>query len=232
MSTHWTGYTSLNRGILHYIGPAGDNEFHAHAALQIVTVGDCEIFFGERHKQSAPLYVRPMAKHRLVANSIIEIYLIEPSSALGQTLLSQLPGQSVGAFDLVMTDFIREQSTSIAKTLPIALVRAITELSGPDAMQMKIEIVAKSAGMSVSRLRALAQRELGVSLSRWRLWQALQTALEELAAGSSPADAACAAGFSDQAHLTRRMKATLGLTPGQVLPRTASLKDRRSVQDQ
>ncbi|WP_207939347.1 hypothetical protein [Actinomadura darangshiensis] len=37
-------------------------------------------------------------------------------------------------------------------------------------------------------------------------------------AGQSPAAAAVAAGFADQAHLTRRMREMMGLTPAAVLP--------------
>ena len=41
-----------------------------------------------------------------------------------------------------------------------------------------------------------------------------EAAREALAAGASCADAAWAAGFSDQAHLTRAFKERLGMTPG------------------
>jgi len=37
-------------------------------------------------------------------------------------------------------------------------------------------------------------------------------------AGQLPADAAITAGFADQAHLTRRMREMVGLTPAAVLP--------------
>lgn len=42
----------------------------------------------------------------------------------------------------------------------------------------------------------------------------VEAAREALAAGASCADAAWAAGFSDQAHLTRAFKERLGMTPG------------------
>lgn len=37
-----------------------------------------------------------------------------------------------------------------------------------------------------------------------------------LAAGEPPASAAARTGFADQAHLTRRMRAVYGVTPGRV----------------
>ena len=42
----------------------------------------------------------------------------------------------------------------------------------------------------------------------------VEAAREALAAGASCADAAWAAGFSDQAHLIRAFKERLGMTPG------------------
>ena len=42
----------------------------------------------------------------------------------------------------------------------------------------------------------------------------VEAAREALAAGASCADAAWAAGFSDQAHLTRAFKERLGMTSG------------------
>ena len=51
-------------------------------------------------------------------------------------------------------------------------------------------------------------------LMRERGLSPAEAAREALAAGASCADAAWAAGFSDQAHLTRAFKERLGMTPG------------------
>jgi methylphosphotriester-DNA--protein-cysteine methyltransferase len=50
------------------------------------------------------------------------------------------------------------------------------------------------------------------------VWVRLRRAAEALRAGQSLADAAITAGFADQAHLTRRMREMMGLTPAAVLP--------------
>jgi AraC-like DNA-binding protein len=55
-------------------------------------------------------------------------------------------------------------------------------------------------------------------LARWRVWARLRRAAEALRAGQPPADAAITAGFADRAHLTRRMREMVGLTPAAVLP--------------
>ena len=55
-------------------------------------------------------------------------------------------------------------------------------------------------------------------LARWRVWTRLRRAAEALKGGQTLADAATAAGFSDQAHLTRQMREMMGLTPAALLP--------------
>ncbi|MFE0151441.1 helix-turn-helix transcriptional regulator [Nonomuraea sp. NPDC059007] len=78
--------------------------------------------------------------------------------------------------------------------------------------------LAAEVGLSPQRLRALARRELGMPLSRWRIWVRLRRAAEAMRAGQSPADAAITGGFADQAHFTRRLREMMGLTPAAVAP--------------
>ena len=73
--------------------------------------------------------------------------------------------------------------------------------------------VAGSVDLSPQRLRALARRELGMPLPRWRAWVRLRRAAEALVAGSSLAEAALEGGFADQAHMTRWMREMMGITP-------------------
>jgi methylphosphotriester-DNA--protein-cysteine methyltransferase len=78
--------------------------------------------------------------------------------------------------------------------------------------------LAAQVGVSPQRLRALARQQLGMPLARWRVWSRLRRAAEALQDGWSLADAAIAAGFADQAHLTRQMREMMGLTPAELLP--------------
>lgn len=220
MTLGWDGRAALHVGLIHYVGPAGDNAAHRHAALQIVLsegriVAETGVF-------QAPLYIRPMAEHRLEPSARVELFLIEPASKLGQRLLRDLPESDIGDLAEHHVNSLRDIDRAPGD-LPPALANALEYLSGEDAMQKTITDAAALAGVSVSGLRALSQRILGVNLSRWRLWQALQDALAHLAAGERAAYAAHAAGFSDQAHLTRSMKQTLGLTPGAVQQASAQI---------
>nr|WP_225953685.1 helix-turn-helix domain-containing protein [Kibdelosporangium phytohabitans] len=78
--------------------------------------------------------------------------------------------------------------------------------------------VAAAVGLSPQRLRALARQQLGMPLTRWRVWARLRRAAEALRDGQSLVDAAVTAGFADQAHLTRQMREMMGITPAAVLP--------------
>lgn len=215
MNSLWSGHSQFSNGLIHYRGPAGDNDVHAHAALQLVTSRGV-IEFDEEKSQGAPLYIRPLVSHRLLPAPDVDLYLIEPASRLGQKLLTNLPRDPVGPLsndDLrTLLNFESKLETDISGSLSVAL----SYLSGEDALQRSVADAATEAGISTSHLRSLASDTLGVPLSRWRLWQSLQLALTHLANGDRIADAAFAAGFSDQAHLTRSMKSTLGLTPGAV----------------
>lgn len=74
--------------------------------------------------------------------------------------------------------------------------------------------MAKIAGMSVSRLHALFQAELGQSPQAWLADLRLRRVQEWLARSStSIAELAHRAGYSDQSALTRAMRRATGLTP-------------------
>ena len=81
--------------------------------------------------------------------------------------------------------------------------------------KLTLEVVCNAVGISPSRLRALANKQLGTPFSKVVLWRKVSNACQLLAAGASLSSAALGAGFADQAHLTRTMKDTIGLTPSQ-----------------
>nr|WP_237545968.1 helix-turn-helix domain-containing protein [Streptomyces sp. SID1046] len=80
-----------------------------------------------------------------------------------------------------------------------------------------MDVVAARVGLSPQRLRALARQQLGIPLARRRIWSKLRRSAQALEEGRSPADAAAAGGFADQAHLTHRMREMIGMTPAAVL---------------
>jgi AraC-like DNA-binding protein len=77
----------------------------------------------------------------------------------------------------------------------------------------RLDGLAADVGISASRLRALANENIGVPLTQLRLWSRLARAIAWLPYGTT-ATAATSAGFADQAHFTRTARRFLGRTPG------------------
>lgn len=69
------------------------------------------------------------------------------------------------------------------------------------------------AGLSESRFRHVFVQETGMAFRPYVLWARLNHALELGFAGESWTDAAHAANFADQSHLTRTCRRMLGLVP-------------------
>jgi AraC-like DNA-binding protein len=78
----------------------------------------------------------------------------------------------------------------------------------------RIDVLASEVGISRSRLRSIVHEEIGVPLTQLRLWSRLARAILWLPHRPTAAAAATAAGFADQAHLTRTARRFLGRTPG------------------
>jgi AraC-like DNA-binding protein len=70
--------------------------------------------------------------------------------------------------------------------------------------------LSRSVGLSASRLQHLFAREVGVPLRRYRTWQRLRAAIQEVVGGSTYTHAAHAAGFYDQSHFSREFRRTFG----------------------
>lgn len=210
----WRGKVTFGDCYLNYVGPTGDNSLHRHFALQIVIGASIAVELADDARLAAPaIFIRPNVMHRLLPSESAELRLIEPYSNMGRAILRQLPSAAAGRLDnatQLLANSVAEDSI-----LPVdpRLAAVIAKLSGPDALQRSIAEAARQCGLSPQRLRSISARELGMPLSKWRLWAALRRASESLAKGASIADAAHDGGFSDQAHFTRVMRATLGITP-------------------
>jgi AraC-like DNA-binding protein len=86
-----------------------------------------------------------------------------------------------------------------------------------------------SLGLSRGYLQRLFRRVVGLAPGEYaRLWR-LAGAKARLAAGDTPAAVAAAAGFADQAHLTRWIHAVYGVTPGRIGRRKAGERPSRQA---
>jgi AraC family transcriptional regulator len=72
---------------------------------------------------------------------------------------------------------------------------------------------ASKCGVSPEHASRAVRRWFGIGPSQLRREARVRCAISALQDGASPAEAACEAGFADQPHLTRTLKAATGLTP-------------------
>jgi AraC family transcriptional regulator len=75
--------------------------------------------------------------------------------------------------------------------------------------------VARECGLSVGYFSHAFRRTLGVAPHKWLIEQRVVLSKEKLRdEGLSLSDVAAHCGFSDQSHLTRAFKQTVGVSPG------------------
>lgn len=210
----------IGEGYALYQGPSAAGDVHRHAAFQVAVAMRGEVAMvdaaGAEHRGVA-LVVPPMVPHRMLAAEDLRTFFIEPRCAFADRLRAHR-GRGVTAVP-ELRDLTEEQIASAgphpSRDLDPRLVTAMDTLADK---RVPMQNLAESVGLSPQRLRALAHRQLGMPLARWRIWHCLGRSATALRAGETLADAAIAGGFADQAHLTRRMREMMGLTPSVVLP--------------
>ncbi len=100
-----------------------------------------------------------------------------------------------------------------ASEATIATVREI--LRDRATENIGLDELAAAAGLSRFHLIRVFERRYGVTPFAYQRNQRIEKARAVLRSGSSIADAAAAAGFSDQSHLGRSFRAVMGSTPGE-----------------
>ena len=129
------------------------------------------------------------------------------------------PLDEIGVSDVVVTlaDALSEIAGDRAVARPVvdreavARVReALMEEAGEAAPMAALEAL---AGLDRWTLARQFRTAYGTSPHRFRVLRRLERVRRLIAAGVTLADAAAAAGFADQSHMTRQFKGTYGLTP-------------------
>ncbi len=223
----WSGFFEVGELLAGYLGPLGANTPHAHVALQIVIALAAEITVRVEGETLADggVVIGPMVSHAIgPAGSPALVLYLEPQGRWGRAALKALAGRRLSPLDATIARGLREATTRNADFRELAdllgsggpvdprLARALGWLRGQAPTSGDVSRAAGVAGLSTSRLRALAQSDLGVSLGRWMLWRKLAASARLLKDGSPLVDAALASGFADQAHLSRTMRRQFGVT--------------------
>lgn len=104
-----------------------------------------------------------------------------------------------------------EEAAPMRPLAPAAwLVQFVAALGEDDA---DVGRIARRCGVTPEHASRACKRWFGAGPVALRRERRLRVAMRMLAEGARPAEAAAAAGFSDQPHLTRLLKRATGLTP-------------------
>jgi AraC-like DNA-binding protein len=98
-----------------------------------------------------------------------------------------------------------------------------------DSSDVSLKTLAAISGLSPSRFMHVFTESVGMPLRQYILGLRLQRACFELTAGATVTSAACRAGFSDAAHLTRTFRRMLGITPTELFSQKRSLSTCRMI---
>jgi AraC-like DNA-binding protein/quercetin dioxygenase-like cupin family protein len=95
--------------------------------------------------------------------------------------------------------------------------RAKAAIDAAPHLPVRVAALARLAGVSPFYLERLFARELGVPLGEYALSRRVALAAARIGAGEGLAEAALAAGFCDQSHLSRQFRRRMGVPPGKFL---------------
>ena len=233
-------------------GPGSWSDLHRHHCVQVVMALRGSLRFRQRQRQRwttcGAVLVRPDAWHEVNARGTdVLIAFVDAESELGAALVERtasevaaIPPATVAGWRTQLGD---AASLTAARVEPW-VTRTLLRDRRPPAIDYRVkrvlralpdrlaegeavslDAVAASVRLSPSRFMHLFTRSVGVPLRPYVLWLRLQCGARELARGTSVADAAHAAGFSDAAHFTRTFRRMLGATPRQILRRGMAARD-------
>lgn len=228
----WSGTFVLGDTWAAYTGPSDQNALHAHVAVQVVLALDGPAQMRTARGQvdtAAPgqgLVVRPLVEHELAHCKLVWLLYLEPASPLALALLDSIGPAEVEPLPDDLAELagvaespagwlarVQQKVVPAARTADPRLLRALDALR-EEPGSLGVAEAAGQCGLSPSRLRSLAQQQLGVPLATWVLWRKMDRAVRALAAGQPLAESALTGGFADQAHFTRTMRRMFGVTPG------------------
>ena len=114
---------------------------------------------------------------------------------------------------LLATLLARQAGVALPRLAAPSIARARQRLDDDPATDPGLAALAAEAGLSRFQLLRAFARELGLTPHAYLVQRRLALARRLIDGGATLADAAAAAGFADQSHLTRLFRRFLGYTP-------------------
>jgi AraC-like DNA-binding protein len=169
-----------------------------------------------------PFVKEPVAVNPALASAIADAFRLEPEPLATDALVLALTEALLDA-DLCCATAIRPPRLDGG-----AVARARSFLDAETARIVRSREQEQVSGLTRYELARQFHAALGTSPYRYSLLRRLDGARERLRAGEAPAEVALAAGFADQAHMTRHFKSAFGLSPARYRRLEARSVCRRS----
>jgi AraC-like DNA-binding protein len=219
-----------------FSGVAGDNQPHAHHAIQILLAASPQsIWTSETGWISyTGMMIGANVRHQLApTREAVSLLYIEPDSDAGQVLSRRI----LGAISPLTPEEVRQarrRLDNLAEPAPdqsLVSVLAGTGHALPDRQRDDLigQIVAAlptplperlaaselagQARLSLSRFQHRFRAHTGMALRPYLRWRRLLHAMATLMQGEAITEAALAAGFCDAAHFTRTVRRHFGVPP-------------------
>lgn len=175
------------------------------------------------------LYFDPALVHQAVSDAAAGTELTQPAlnDPLLQRLLRQLfhqltaaPADTLGVEErccqLLGAAFSRHGSYAFSAVhdIPGTIAKVRQRLDDAPQQQVSLIELADMAGMSRYQLLRSFSRALGITPHAYLVQRRVQIARRLIDGGHTLSQAALAAGFSDQSHMSRAFHRQLGITPG------------------
>ena len=136
-------------------------------------------------------------------------------------------------------DWVRNAARTLGLRLPASqrpmhprvrrLLRMLHSSGVDDATSL--EALARSVGLSPSRLMHVFTESIGIPLRPYLSWLRVQRAAMAIVNGSLLGEAAHTAGFADASHMTRTFKRMLGVPPSVLRPMSCTTRLSDDVPD-
>lgn len=237
----WQGEIRLGDGVALFRGQAGDQAFHRHHAIQICVGRGVQVETAEGQYSGPAVAIPADRRHRLASGLCLLAY-VDPECAAGRQLAQALGGQPMildGAAAARLESVAPAAQAVARAAFPGLAVEAARPgstvgrvkaamASSPEEVNWQPRLLARALDLSVDLLGRRFRAESGMQLRSWLKWQRLQQALALALAGEDLTAAAHGAGFADQAHLTRTMRETFGLSPSSLFDRRRTVSFKRA----
>jgi AraC-like DNA-binding protein len=224
-----------------YLGPSARTSLHRnHAATWLIArEGTLRVTLGSGAVlENEVIYLPPETEYatELASSSIAALYWEPESASFHRTLehFENVPhgfacpmGNRSEFFRLYDFDTTREEADQLLATIfgfahrddgqaafvDARINSALAFLRDSPQDYDSIEALSERVHLSPSRFAHLFKKVVGVPVRRYVLWLKMRRALDLAIGGNSLTTAALSAGFADSAHLSRSVRAIMGIAP-------------------